>query len=61
MERVISGGQKAELYRKVSELKEEYVVLMVGHQPLHGEVINDMIHVGNSSPCNLLLKAELLE
>ncbi|HMG39518.1 MAG TPA: histidine phosphatase family protein, partial [Nitrososphaeraceae archaeon] len=27
-------GKKTELYRKISELKEEYVVLMVGHQPI---------------------------
>jgi phosphohistidine phosphatase len=49
-------GKKTELYRKISELKEEYVVLMVGHQPLLGEMTNDIIHRGKSSPCNLLLK-----
>ncbi len=37
-------GKKTELYRKISELKEEYTVLMVGHQPLLGEMTNDMIH-----------------
>ncbi|MGE5685087.1 MAG: hypothetical protein ACM3ZS_08075, partial [Nitrososphaerota archaeon] len=35
---------------------EEYVVLMVGHQPLLGEMTNDIIHRGKSSTCNLLLK-----
>ena len=49
-------GKKTDLYRKISELKEEYIVLMVGHQPLLGEMANDMIHRGKSSPCNLLLK-----
>jgi phosphohistidine phosphatase len=49
-------GQKTELYRKISELREEYIVLMVGHQPLLGEITDDMIHRGKSSPCNLLLK-----
>ena len=49
-------GQKTDLYRKISELKEEYIVLMVGHQPLLGEMANDMIHRGKSSPCNLVLK-----
>ena len=53
---LIPEGQKTELYRKISELKEEYVVLMVGHQPLLGEMTNDMIQRGKSSPCNLLLK-----
>src|SRR5918995_1134767 len=49
-------GQKTDLYRKISELKEEYIVLMVGHQPLLGEIANDMIHRGKSSACNLVLK-----
>ena len=49
-------GQKTDLYRKISELKEEYIVLMVGHQPLLGEMANDMIHRGKSSPCKLVLK-----
>jgi phosphohistidine phosphatase SixA len=31
-------------------------VLIVGHQPLLGDMINDMIHKAKSSPCNLLLK-----
>ena len=49
-------GQRTEIYRKISQLKEEYAVLVVGHQPLLGEIVNDMIHKGKSSPCNLLLK-----
>jgi phosphohistidine phosphatase len=49
-------GRKTDVYRKISQLREEYVVLMVGHQPLLGEMANDMIHKGKSSPCNLLLK-----
>jgi len=49
-------GQRTEVYRKISQLREEYVVLIVGHQPLLGEMANDMIHKGKSSPCNLMLK-----
>ncbi len=49
-------GQRAEVYRKISKLREEYAVLIVGHQPLLGEIVNDMIHKGKSSPCNLILK-----
>jgi phosphohistidine phosphatase len=49
-------GQRTEVYRKISQLREEYAVLIVGHQPLLGEIVNDMIHNGKSSPCNLLLK-----
>lgn len=49
-------GQRTEFYRKISRLREEYAVLIVGHQPLLGEIVNDIIHKGKSSPCNLLLK-----
>jgi len=49
-------GQRTEVYRKITRLKEEYAVLLVGHQPLLGEIVNDIIHKGKSSPCNLLLK-----
>jgi phosphohistidine phosphatase len=49
-------GQRTEVYRKISQLREEYVVLIVGHQPLLGEMANDMIHKAKSSPCSLILK-----
>lgn len=49
-------GQRTDIYRKISQLKEEGTVLIVGHQPLLGEIVNDIIHKGKSSPCNLLLK-----
>src|SRR5574342_317924 len=49
-------GQRIEVYRKISHLREEYTVLIVGHQPLLGQMINDMIHNEKSSTCNLLLK-----
>jgi phosphohistidine phosphatase len=49
-------GKRTEIYRKISQLREEYAVLVVGHQPLLGEIVSDMIHKGKSSPCNLLLK-----
>jgi phosphohistidine phosphatase len=49
-------GQRTEVYRKISRLREESAVLIVGHQPLLGEIVNDMIHQRKSSPCNLLLK-----
>jgi phosphohistidine phosphatase len=49
-------GKRTEVYRKISELREDYTVLIVGHQPLLGEIINDMIHKQKSSPSNLLLK-----
>ena len=49
-------GQRAQVYRKISQLREEYAVLVVGHQPLLGEIVNDMVHKGKSGPCNFILK-----
>ena len=49
-------GQKALVFRKISQLREEYAVLVVGHQPLLGEIVNDMVHKGKSGPCNFILK-----
>ena len=49
-------GQRIEVYRKISHLREEYTVLIVGHQPLLGQMVNDMIHNEKSKACNLLLK-----
>jgi len=49
-------GKRIEVYNKISQLKEDSAVLIVGHQPLLGEIVNDIIHKGKSNPCNLLLK-----
>jgi len=49
-------GRRTEIYHKMSQLNEEYSVMIVGHQPLLGELINDVIHKSKTSPCNLVLK-----
>ena len=49
-------GKRTDIYQKLSQLREEYSVLIVGHQPLLGEMINEIIHKSKSSPCNFLLK-----
>jgi phosphohistidine phosphatase len=49
-------GKKTDVYHKISQLREEYSVLIVGHQPLLGEMVNDIIHKSKSSPCNFVLK-----
>ena len=49
-------GKRTDVYHKISQLREEYSVLIVGHQPLLGEMVNDIIHKSKSSPCNFLLK-----
>ena len=49
-------GKKIEVYRKISHIREEYTVLIVGHQPLLGQIVNDIIHNEKLSSSNLLLK-----
>jgi phosphohistidine phosphatase len=49
-------GKKTDVYHKISQLREEYSVLIVGHQPLLGEMVNEIIHKSKSSPCNFVLK-----
>jgi len=49
-------GKKTDVYHKISQLREEYSVLIVGHQPLLGEIVNEIIHKSKSSPCNFVLK-----
>jgi phosphohistidine phosphatase SixA len=49
-------GKRTGIYQKISQLREEYSVLIVGHQPLLGEMVNDIIHKSKSSTCNFILK-----
>lgn len=49
-------GKRTDIYHKISQLREDYSVLIVGHQPLLGEMVNDIIHKSKSSPCNFILK-----
>ena len=49
-------GKKTDVYHKISQLREEFSVLIVGHQPLLGDMVNDIIHKSESSPCNFVLK-----
>lgn len=49
-------GKRTDIYQKISQLREEYSVLIVGHQPLLGEMVNDIIHKSKSNPCNFILK-----
>ena len=42
--------------RELVQLWEEYSVLIVGHQPLLGGMVNDIIDKSKSGPCNFLLK-----
>ena len=55
-------GERRKVYQRLLQLREEYIVLIVGHQPMLGEMINDIVHnnsivhKGRSAPFNLLLK-----
>lgn len=47
-------ADRADLYRKLRELKEEASVLVVGHEPYLSMLISDLI--SGSSRCRLTLK-----
>jgi phosphohistidine phosphatase len=49
-------GNKVELYQKISQLKEENFVLLVGHEPQLTEITKEIIHSNKTTPCNILLK-----
>jgi phosphohistidine phosphatase len=49
-------GSKKDVYNKISQLKEEQFVLLVGHEPQLGEITKEIIHKGKTTSCNLLLK-----
>ena len=37
-------GVRSELYRKICRLRQEYSILLVGHEPQLSEIVNDIIH-----------------
>lgn len=53
-------GERRNVYQRILQLREEYTVLIVGHQPMLGEMINDIVNnnvvKGRSTSFNLLLK-----
>jgi|SRR5215475_12574959 len=49
-------GNKTDLYRKITQLKEENFILLVGHEPQLGEITKEIIHNNETTPCNILLK-----
>jgi len=53
---LVPGGKKAKVYQQLSQQGEENLILIVGHEPQLGEMVNEIIHKGMSNPCNLVLK-----
>jgi phosphohistidine phosphatase len=49
-------GRKTDVYKKISQLKEEQFILLVGHEPQLGEITKEIIHKDKTTSCNILLK-----
>lgn len=54
-------GNRLELYKKLSQLKSDLSLLIIGHQPYLGEMIGDLIfdHDGDNDPRIILKKSGL--
>jgi len=44
LEDLAPEGKRLIVYQQISKQKEETVILIVGHEPLLGEIINEIIH-----------------
>ena len=49
-------GVRLELYRKICRLRQEYSILLVGHEPQLSEIVNDIIHTGRSKSAKIVLR-----
>ncbi|MGB8173214.1 MAG: phosphohistidine phosphatase SixA [Nitrososphaeraceae archaeon] len=49
-------GVRSELYRKICRLRQEYSILLVGHEPQLSEIVNDIIHTGRTKSAKIVLK-----
>ena len=49
-------GVRSELYRKICRLRQEYSILLVGHEPQLSEIVNDIIHTSRSKSAKIVLR-----
>jgi len=49
-------GVRTEVYQKICRLRQEYSILLVGHEPQLSEIINDIIHASRSKSGKIVLK-----
>jgi phosphohistidine phosphatase len=56
LEDLAPEGKRPIVYQQLSKQKEESVILIVGHEPQLGEIINEIIHKDAENLSNLELK-----
>ena len=56
LEDLAPEGKRLIVYQQISKQKEESVILIVGHEPQLGEIINEIIHKDKRNLSNLELK-----
>ena len=49
-------GKTAEVYQKIAGFRQEYSVMLVGHEPFLSEMINEIISKGKPNSANIVLK-----
>ena len=56
LEDLAPEGKRLIVYQQLSKQKEESVILIVGHEPQLGQIINEIIHKDKGDQSNLELK-----
>lgn len=49
-------GVRTEVYRKICRLRQEYSILLVGHEPQLSAMVNDIIHTSRSKSAKIILR-----
>jgi len=49
-------GVRTEVYRKICRLRQEYSILLVGHEPQLSDMVNDIIHANKSKSAKVILR-----
>jgi len=49
-------GVRTEVYRKICRLRQEYSILLVGHEPQLSDMVNDIIHANKSKSAKIILR-----
>jgi len=49
-------GKKNELYEKIAQFRQEYSIMLVGHEPYLSDMINEIISKGKPNLSNIVLK-----
>ena len=49
-------GVRSELYRKICRLRQEYSILLVGHEPQLSEIVNEIIHKSRLKSAKIVIR-----